>query len=107
MVAKGKKVDPLRFNMMYLCVALRRVDIAKDPLADALKRGWDERDIKRCLLTLYPKHWHKTMPSKSRPGTLMDAYRRRFEKVNWYIKTAFVSDKKRGLWLVVTSFKEK
>ena len=36
--------------------------------------GWDQADIVDAFSKLQRKHYHKTMPSNHKPGTMLDVY---------------------------------
>jgi hypothetical protein len=96
-------------------VFVDRFDVTRRALADALRHGFDKKDIQECTSGLTEKHFYKTMPSvarpgvsKTSPGAMQDVYRRRFKGILWYIKLTMADSRKdKGLWVVVVSFKEK
>jgi hypothetical protein len=65
--------------------------------------GWDDEDVKECVLALTGADFHKTMESTDLPGLWQDVYKPLFRRVRLYVK---IQVGRRGK-AVVISFKEK
>jgi motility quorum-sensing regulator / GCU-specific mRNA interferase toxin len=71
-------------------------------LDDAGELGFDEEDIKDCVVNhLAPTHFEKTMPSHHDPKLMQDVYNITYQSVRVYVKLQVNGD------AVVISFKQK
>lgn len=60
--------------------------ITRRAAADAASLYFDEDDVKDCILMLQPRHFFKSMPSMTRPGSRQDVYLCRYQGIAIYTK---------------------
>jgi hypothetical protein len=76
--------------------------IAVTAQATALELGFDDEDVKDCILNhLADTHFYKTMESEKKPGLMQDVYRITYQEQRIYIKLQVNPS------AVVISFKEE
>ena len=71
---------------MQARMEIRQYRIERLAAHGAMALGFDEDDIRDCVLSLTPDDFHKSMESRSRPGSWQDVYKPVYEEVGVYLK---------------------
>ena len=66
----------------------------------------DESDVEECVLSLTQDDFHKSDPSRDKPGTMLDVYRPMLGKRRMYVKLTLARSIA-GQSVVVVSFRLK
>lgn len=73
-----RPVPQYSLELIQEAVRQGRYSITRQAGLDAAALYLDEDDIKACVLALEERHFYKTMPSRTRPGTNQDVYKCRY-----------------------------